>query len=330
MQATAAIEALLSRLAACVDDVVERARSGAELREGEAEGMCAALEELLAHRFKRRQFLLFSVHPWSLAEHAEALSSAAAVRIGVARQTGSTDSARLRAWLYLLLNRRELAAEVDALLTPELCSLMYTRGAALLGSAERDRLVRTLKPLAALRFRLGASAGLCLPEQPSGSLEARDGCANTTATTTHRPTTHPPTTHHPPPTTHRPTPFVVTPTLLPAGRTRACLLRRAPPTSPPPTRPSPPPPPPQSRAQRLRRMPTTWAIRRWRERHCSLMRRAARPRMRDTQRFGGSLSLALPRSPLSPPCYALARSRSRSLAPLVLDIVHCARLTCDM
>ena len=77
MQATAAIEALLSRLAACVDDVVERARSGAELREGEAEGMCAALEELLAHRFKRRQFLLFSVHPWSLAEHAEALSSAA-------------------------------------------------------------------------------------------------------------------------------------------------------------------------------------------------------------------------------------------------------------
>jgi len=171
MQATAAIEALLSRLAACVDDVVERARSGAELREGEAEGMCAALEELLAHRFKRRQFLLFSVHPWSLAEHAEALSSAAAVRIGVARQTGSTDSARLRAWLYLLLNRRELAAEVDALLTPELCSLMYTRGAALLGSAERDRLVRTLKPLAALRFRLGASAGLCLPEQPSGSLE---------------------------------------------------------------------------------------------------------------------------------------------------------------
>ena len=47
MQATAAIEALLSRLAACVDDVVERARSGAELREGEAEGMCAALEELL-------------------------------------------------------------------------------------------------------------------------------------------------------------------------------------------------------------------------------------------------------------------------------------------
>ena len=196
MQATAAIEALLSRLAACVDDVVERARSGAELREGEAEGMCAALEELLAHRFKRRQFLLFSVHPWSLAEHAEALSSAAAVRIGVARQTGSTDSARLRAWLYLLLNRRELAAEVDALLTPELCSLMYTRGAALLGSAERDRLVRTLKPLAALRFRLGASAGLCLPEQPSGSLEAR---ANTTATTTHRPTTHPPTTHHHPP-----------------------------------------------------------------------------------------------------------------------------------
>ena len=67
---------------------------------------------------------------------------------------------------------RELAAEVDALLTPELCSLMYTRGAALLGSAERDRLVRTLKPLAALRFRLGASAGLSLAEQPSGSLEA--------------------------------------------------------------------------------------------------------------------------------------------------------------
>ncbi|EOD10612.1 hypothetical protein EMIHUDRAFT_215332 [Emiliania huxleyi CCMP1516] len=170
MQATAAIEALLSRLAACVDDVVERARSGAELREGEAEGMCAALEELLAHRFKRRQFLLFSVHPWSLAEHAEALSSAAAVRIGVARQTGSTDSARLRAWLYLLLNRRELAAEVDALLTPELCSLMYTRGAALLGSAERDRLVRTLKPLAALRFRLGASAGLLTPPMVSPTL----------------------------------------------------------------------------------------------------------------------------------------------------------------
>ena len=37
----------------------------------EVEGFCSALEALLAHGFKTRQFLLFTVHPWAFVEHSE-------------------------------------------------------------------------------------------------------------------------------------------------------------------------------------------------------------------------------------------------------------------
>ena len=37
----------------------------------EVEGFCAALEAFLAHGFKTRQFLLFTVHPWAFVEHSE-------------------------------------------------------------------------------------------------------------------------------------------------------------------------------------------------------------------------------------------------------------------
>ena len=37
----------------------------------EVEAFCSALEGLLAHGFKTRQFLLFTVHPWAFVEHSE-------------------------------------------------------------------------------------------------------------------------------------------------------------------------------------------------------------------------------------------------------------------
>ena len=37
----------------------------------EVEALCSALEGLLAHGFKTRQFLLFKVHPWAFVEHSE-------------------------------------------------------------------------------------------------------------------------------------------------------------------------------------------------------------------------------------------------------------------
>ena len=37
----------------------------------EVEAFCSSLEGLLAHGFKTRQFLLFTVHPWAFVEHSE-------------------------------------------------------------------------------------------------------------------------------------------------------------------------------------------------------------------------------------------------------------------
>ena len=49
----------------------------------EVEAFCSSLEGLLAHGFKTRQFLLFTVHPWAFVEHSEKFGelNAEAVRL---------------------------------------------------------------------------------------------------------------------------------------------------------------------------------------------------------------------------------------------------------
>ena len=82
----------------------------------EVEAVCVALEGVLAHGFKTRQFLLFTVHPWAFVEHSEKFGDLNAEAVQTARSVGSTDAARLRAWVYLQLNRRSLQMQLASLL----------------------------------------------------------------------------------------------------------------------------------------------------------------------------------------------------------------------
>ena len=74
-----ATEALLTALQTATDRLVRYATRGTgkqvepPLTEAlsEVEALCCALEGLLAHGFKTRQFLLFTVHPWAFVEHSE-------------------------------------------------------------------------------------------------------------------------------------------------------------------------------------------------------------------------------------------------------------------
>jgi len=129
--------------------------------DSEVDSFCAAVEGVLSHRFKTRQFLLFSVHPWSLVEHAESLSPTSALVVSLARAVGRTDAARLRAWVYAHLNRKTLASELAQLIDPPLAKLLYSRGALLLRADQRERFMEELEPLAGLAFALGRAVGLC-------------------------------------------------------------------------------------------------------------------------------------------------------------------------
>ena len=72
-------ERLLTALQTATDRLVRHATRGTgkqvepPLTEAlsEVEALCSALEGLLAHGFKTRQFLLFTVHPWAFVEHSE-------------------------------------------------------------------------------------------------------------------------------------------------------------------------------------------------------------------------------------------------------------------
>ena len=77
--AVPAEEQLLTALQTATDRLIHYATRGTgkqvepPLTEAlsEVEGFCSALEALLAHGFKTRQFLLFTVHPWAFVEHSE-------------------------------------------------------------------------------------------------------------------------------------------------------------------------------------------------------------------------------------------------------------------
>ena len=58
-----ALQALL-RKAARVHNLTEA--------ESEVDAFCGCLEDVLQHKFKTRQFFMFTVHPWSMIEHTEA------------------------------------------------------------------------------------------------------------------------------------------------------------------------------------------------------------------------------------------------------------------
>ena len=127
----------------------------------DVEPTCAAIEAVLAHGFKSRQFYLFSVHPWSLVEHSEKLGAEEAEAVALARALGSSDDAKLRAWTYVHLNRRTLQPTLSALLADEaLLTMMYLPTALLLREEARMMLLDLLRQLSSLSFRLGAAVGL--------------------------------------------------------------------------------------------------------------------------------------------------------------------------
>ena len=84
-------ERLLTALKTATDRLVRYATRGTgkqvepPLTEAlsEVEAFCSSLEGLLAHGFKTRQFLLFTVHPWAFVEHSEKFGelNAEAVRL---------------------------------------------------------------------------------------------------------------------------------------------------------------------------------------------------------------------------------------------------------
>merc|ERR1712185_360711 len=63
----------------------------------EVDAFCGCLETVLLHKFKTKQFYMFTCHPWSLIEATEAWGELEASTIKLARGVGSSDAARLRA-----------------------------------------------------------------------------------------------------------------------------------------------------------------------------------------------------------------------------------------
>ena len=127
----------------------------------EVDAFCGALEALLLHHFKSRQFYMFTCHPWSLVEQSESWGELEAESVALARNVGSSDPARLRAWIFVQLNQRSLQQSLGALLNDEgLRSTFFNDRALLLRQDCRQLLVDLLRPLRGLNFRLGAAAGL--------------------------------------------------------------------------------------------------------------------------------------------------------------------------
>ena len=109
-------EPALLALQRALQALIRRASILSHLTENEIEvdAFCGCLETALAHKFKTRQFYMFTVHPWSLFEHAESWGEAEAEAVQLARSVGSSDAARLRAWLFVQLNQRSLQHSLSA------------------------------------------------------------------------------------------------------------------------------------------------------------------------------------------------------------------------
>ena len=147
-----AFKALLRRAAVLVD-LTEAA--------SEVDAFCASLEAVLQHGFKSRQFYLFTVHPWSLVEQSEAWGEAEAEAVGIARSVGTSDVARLRAWIFIQLNQRSLQQALSSILEDEALRTTFYNEPALARRADcRQLLLDLLRPLRGLAFRLGVAAGL--------------------------------------------------------------------------------------------------------------------------------------------------------------------------
>ena len=161
--------ALLGEVQKVIGSIAVVAQSHESLTESlpEVECLCAVIERILAHRFKARQFMFFNVRPWSLVELAEEKGGFSAEMVRLARSVGATDTARLRAWLYIHLNNRSLDSEFSKLFKDQsVSSVMYTKGALLANSACCIEFIDALRPLTALTFCLGSSGGLCRKSAP--------------------------------------------------------------------------------------------------------------------------------------------------------------------
>ena len=133
----AAIQALVAVARRAPDGPHHHDRPSGGLSEAHAavEEAIAEVEAVLSDGFKRRQFLLFKVHPWTLLEHAENFDAESAEAIELARAAGSTDSARLRAWVYVHLNRRTLHPQLARLCFAGIIETLYTPAALLWSEA---------------------------------------------------------------------------------------------------------------------------------------------------------------------------------------------------
>ena len=91
----------------------------------EVDAFCNSLEAVLGHKFKSKQFYLFTVHPWAMIEHSENYGAPEEDAVKLARSVGSSDAARLRAWTYVQLNQRSLQQSLCAILEDEALRAMF-------------------------------------------------------------------------------------------------------------------------------------------------------------------------------------------------------------
>ena len=83
-------EPLLLTLQSAVKALLQTAQHLSMLTENasEVEVFCNTLEPVLLHKFKSRQFGIFTVHPWALVEHSEHRGDAEAEAVRLARAVG--------------------------------------------------------------------------------------------------------------------------------------------------------------------------------------------------------------------------------------------------
>ena len=156
-------EPLLLTLQSAVKALLQTAQHLSMLTENasEVEVFCNTLEPVLLHKFKSRQFGIFTVHPWALVEHSEHRGDAEAEAVRLARSVGSSDAARLRAWIYVQLNQRSLRQTLSELLDDQALRGMFFTEPALLNRLEcRQLLSDLLRPL-------GPATSSCRPVLPA-------------------------------------------------------------------------------------------------------------------------------------------------------------------
>ncbi|KAL3899672.1 MAG: hypothetical protein SGPRY_012604 [Prymnesium sp.] len=170
-------EPLLQAIRASLQQLIRAAAASLSSPVTEAipqvEPFCDSLEAVLAHSFKTRQFYVFSVHPWALAELSERQGPAEAEAVALSRAIASADEKRLRAWMYVHLNRGSLESTLSCLtMDQSLLEMMYLPSALMLREETRMMLLDLLRQLSSLSFNLGAALGLShalpQPHVPTG------------------------------------------------------------------------------------------------------------------------------------------------------------------